>query len=410
MFALREQNNRSNISNSYGFVCRTLEKQCGIQQLGSCEKYEFVELLKLLNAKERLLASKFFCQLPANVGSFRVLLQLQQLGILTASEYLLSKEHSDQLQVDLIIFLESEFELLTNVFIFAAYDIECGVKLTSILGAALGNLYAGLMSNPKISNLGYVEPLRHSLPDDALSVCRNMHLRTLLELHQSEDITEAFANFSAWINEGVDELTFVKHLCEKVFICIKQIVINYIINLIFLQLFTSHHQEVLQFLFKQSNMEGFKEWKFYLILVQSIASAANSETTTFIRKHLKNRLLHTASSGCLASLLHLLLTARAATATTMCIESNLDNYAKWYKQNIGEMTYILGTEKFQVMLGLLEESLQYERELLYLEIHVTIAISPGGRLVQAYKAKCRSYASQLKAEAKKKPLRERNTN
>ncbi|XP_017027604.1 uncharacterized protein [Drosophila kikkawai] len=390
MYALRDLNNCSNIGNSFGFVCRTLKKQCGIQQLGSLEKFEFVELLKLLNAKERLLASKFFCQLPANVGSFRVLLQLQQLGILTASEYILSKEHSEQLQVDLIIFLESEFELLTNVFISAAYDVECGVKLTSILTAALGNLYAGLVNNPKISNLGYVEPLRRDLPADALSVCRNMHLSTLMELHRSEDITEAFAKFSGWINEGVDELTFVKHLCDKLFAC--------------------HHQEALQFLFKQSNMENFKEWKFYLILVQSIASAANSETSAFIRKHLKNRLLQTASSGCLKSLLHLLLTARAATATTMCILTNLDNYAKWYKQNIGEMTYILGTDKFQVMLGLLEESLQYERELQYLEIHVTIAISPGGRLVQAYKTKCRAYASQLKAEAKKKPLRESNTN
>ncbi|KAH8336995.1 hypothetical protein KR059_010155 [Drosophila kikkawai] len=409
MYVLRDLNNCSNIGNSFGFVCRTLKKQCGIQQLGSLEKFEFVELLKLLNAKERLLASKFFCQLPANVGSFRVLLQLQQLGILTASEYILrwvlnscvipiyqtytyihSKEHSDQLQVDLIIFLESEFELLTNVFISAAYDVECGVKLTSILTAALGNLYAGLVNNPKISNLGYVEPLRRDLPVDALSVCRNMHLSTLLELHRSEDITEAFAKFSGWINEGVDELTFVKHLCDKLFAC--------------------HHQEALQFLFKQSNMENFKEWKFYLILVQSIASAANSETSAFIRKHLKNRLLQTASSGCLKSLLHLLLTARAATATTMCILTNLDNYAKWYKQNIGEMTYILGTDKFQVILGLLEESLQYERELQYLEIHVTIAISPGGRLVQTYKTKCRAYASQLKAEAKKKPLRESNTN
>lgn len=68
------------------------------------------------------------------------------------------------------------------------------------------------------------------------------------------------------------------------------------------------------------------------------------------------------------SLLHLLLTARAASASTMDIQSNLDNYAKWYKQNIGEMTYILGSEKFQVVLGLLDESLQYEKELQYLEV------------------------------------------
>jgi len=54
----------------------------------------------------------------------------------------------------------------------------------------------------------------------------------------------------------------------------------------------------------------------------------------------------------------------------MDVQKNLDNYAKWYKQNIGEMTYILGTEKFQTTLGLLEESLEYEKEIEYLEVIV----------------------------------------
>lgn len=141
----------------------------------------------------------------------------------------------------------------------------------------------------------------------------------------------------------------------------------------------------------------------------------------FFAEYLKNRLLQTASTASLGSLLHLLLTARAACASTMDVRANLDNYAKWYKQNIGEMTYILGTEKFQTILRLLEESLPYEKELQYLEviknrnnlmqlyllnnflqIHVSIAISPGGRLVQAYKTKCRAHAAQLKSVAKRK--------
>lgn len=72
----------------------------------------------------------------------------------------------------------------------------------------------------------------------------------------------------------------------------------------------------------------------------------------FFAEYLKNRLLQTASTASLGSLLHLLLTARAACASTMDVRANLDNYAKWYKQNIGEMTYILGTEKFQTILRL----------------------------------------------------------
>lgn len=31
-----------------------IEKQCGIQQLGALEKYEFAELLKILNGTEKV--------------------------------------------------------------------------------------------------------------------------------------------------------------------------------------------------------------------------------------------------------------------------------------------------------------------------------------------------------------------
>ncbi|XP_017066694.1 uncharacterized protein LOC108104878 [Drosophila eugracilis] len=380
---LQHNESYSNIGNSFGFVCRALQRQCEMPQVGAFEKYEFTELLKILNGTEKFLLAKLFCQLPANVGSYRVLLQLQKLHIISATQYILCKEYSDQLMVDLIIFFESEFELLEEVFVSAAYDEESGMKLTSMLSAALGNLFGGLVNDPKISNLGYVQSLCKVLPDEALSICIDMHLSTLLNLHQTESIDEAFANFSSWINEGVDELTFVKHLSDK--------------------LFVDHQEEALQYLFKQSNTENFKQWKFYIILVQTIASAASPETQTYIKKYLKNRLLLTASNGCLTSLLHLLLTARAASASTMDIQINLDNYAKWYKQNIGEMTYILGADKFQIILALLEEALQYEKELQYLEIHVLIAISPGGRLVQAYKSKCRAQVSQLKSAKRKAP-------
>lgn len=51
----------------------------------------------------------------------------------------------------------------------------------------------------------------------------------------------------------------------------------------YLQMFSSHQQAALQYLFKQSNTENFNQWKFYLILVQTIASAANPETTAYIK-------------------------------------------------------------------------------------------------------------------------------
>ncbi|XP_068143802.1 uncharacterized protein [Drosophila tropicalis] len=372
-----------NVSNSFGLICRAINSQCDLQIPQTNESQEeFIVLLNYLNAKERLLAAKYFCQLPANVGSFRVLGQLQQLGILTATEYVLSKQQSEQLQVDLIIFLESQHELLSNVFLSAAFDSEYGMILTSILIDALRNLFMGLARDPKISNLSYVEALCQSLPSDALGVCVHMHLGVLLELHESTEIGEAFANFSAWINEGVDELTFIRTIALK--------------------LLAKHQLEALNYLFKQSIEENFKNWKFYLILVQAIASCGQTETQAFMKKYLKNRLIHTASIGCFSSFLHFLLTARAISANTMDVQQNLENYALWYKQNIGEMSYALDMDKFQVVLNMLNDSLHLEQEVAYLEIHVAIAIAPGGKLVQAYKTKCRTHLSQLKADAKRK--------
>lgn len=66
----------------------------------------------------------------------------------------------------------------------------------------------------------------------------------------------------------------------------------------------------------------------------------------------------------------MLLTARAATATTMDITKNLNNYAEWYKANIGEMKFFLKAEEFQNILALLEQCINYEMEVDYLEVFV----------------------------------------
>lgn len=70
----------------------------------------------------------------------------------------------------------------------------------------------------------------------------------------------------------------------------------------------------------------------------------------------------------LNAMLHLLLTARAAHATTLDIHKNIDAYASWYKQNIGDMKFVLTTDEFQTTLNLLEQSIAYEMEEDYLAV------------------------------------------
>lgn len=71
------------------------------------------------------------------------------------------------------------------------------------------------------------------------------------------------------------------------------------------------------------------------------------------------------------NIMHMLLTARAATATTLDVAKNLNNYADWYKTNIAEMKFVLKAEEFQNILGLLEQSINYEMEIDYLEVLIS---------------------------------------
>lgn len=100
----------------------------------------------------QLLLGKYYCQLPLNVGSFRLLRHLQKVRILTATEYICrqvtiqqdilyynlrsvisSIQNEEQLQLVLIEFLESEPELLCNLFISALYGKLAIILFYSIL-------------------------------------------------------------------------------------------------------------------------------------------------------------------------------------------------------------------------------------------------------------------------------------
>ncbi|XP_030377928.1 uncharacterized protein LOC115626651 isoform X2 [Scaptodrosophila lebanonensis] len=346
-------------SRSFIFICKAIENQCDIQYGENCK--DFQELLKSLTPKEKLLASKYFCQLPWKIGTLRVLRQFQDLRLLTATEYILSIQNNVQVQLVLNEFLEAEYELLENIFISAAYDSFNAIILNAALEDLFYHLFNDLASNPKISSLAYLAPLCKSLPANVLTKVMHTHIHILLNLHAS-DINQAFIHFSDWINKGVDELVFIKVLCEK-------------------------------------------EWKFYVILIQSIASTSNADTTMFLKQYLKSRLLKIGGAPCKLSMLHLLLTARAATARTMSVKHNLDAYASWYKENICEMNYMMDVERFQNVLNLLQECITYEKEQQYLEIHAAMAISPPplcGKLVQAYRSKCKAHLIQLKGCLKRK--------
>lgn len=140
-----------------------------------------------------------------------------------------------------------------------------------------------------------------------------------------------------------------------------------------------------------ASVENFRNWKFYLILLQTLCSGNNEKAGPYVRsksidfnctkfhsylnplkqlfsEHLKAHLKQLATLPCKRSMMNLLLTARASNAVTMDISKNLDLYADWYKNNIGEMKFFFKAEEFHNIMNLLDQCIAYEAELDYLEV------------------------------------------
>ncbi|XP_073848675.1 uncharacterized protein [Musca autumnalis] len=362
---------------SFQLICRTLKERT--ENNNRRQRFEILELLKTLNATEKLLIAKFFCKLPWNIGSLHVLGMLHDLRILTATEFILSYNSSEDVQLILNDFLESEYELITNLFINSTMDSSNAIRLNEILEVSLENLFKDLIAKSDLNDLSYTKYLRNVVPaGELLLKIIQKHLDVIVKLHQSS-LNVTFQNFSSWINEGVDELKFPKDLYE-----------NLLLNNI---------EDSLSYILKLSANDNFRDWKFYLIILQTLCSRNNEKAGPFVRKHLKARLKQCATVPCKRSMLNLLLKARASNAVTMDITKNLNLYADWYKNNIGEMKFFLKAEEFHNVINLLDQCIAYESELDYLEIHAAISISPPvlcGKIVQSYKSKCKQRLQQIK--------------
>nr|XP_014100512.1 uncharacterized protein LOC106625215 [Bactrocera oleae] len=368
------------VNESLRVVFQAIKERCSRPVL--FDGFELKVLLQNLSPLEQLLAARYFCKLPWNVGSLRVLAVLQSANVLTASNYLLRLENDEEVQLILNDFLEAEFELLKELYTVAYYDSSNAIRLNDCLDECLSRLYADLMEKPQLNDLTYINGITKHMPTDFTLSLMQRHIRAALDLHKSNAKT-AFGNFSNWINEGVDEIQFTKELYEK--------------------LFRHSEQEAISYLFKLSCLEHFSQWKFYLILLQTISSKCSEENSAFIRKYLKTRLSQIAALPKRESMLHLLLSVRAATAITMDIDKNITAYADWYKRNISDMKFVLKVEEFKAIIDILEQCIPYESLEDYLEIHATFSISPPvhcGKIVQSYKSKCKMHLTKIKSKAR----------
>ncbi|XP_020712777.1 uncharacterized protein LOC101455660 isoform X2 [Ceratitis capitata] len=291
-----------------------------------------------------------------------------------------SQENIEEVQLQLNDFLEAEFELIKELFTIAHYDSSNAISLNDALEECLSRLYIDLIENPNINDLKYIDTITDNMPKDFKISLAQRHIRVCLDLHNSDTKT-AFAKFTTWINEGVDDIQFTKVLYDK--------------------LFKDYEEESVSYLFKLSTQENFNQWKFYFILLQTISSKCAHESSSFIRKYFKTRLSQIAAFPKREDMLHLLLSVRAATATTMDIDQNITAYGNWYKQNISDMKFVFKVEEFKSIVDLLDQCIPYEDVEDYLEIHATFSISPlvhCGKLVQSFRSKCKLHLAKIKSK------------
>lgn len=96
-----------------------------------------------------------------NVGSTKVLCWFQRANILSATEYIAAKSQGDTDEVQLILndFFETEFELLANLLRCAECSNFTSTKISEILVEALQYLCRDLCENPALLKINYLNEL-----------------------------------------------------------------------------------------------------------------------------------------------------------------------------------------------------------------------------------------------------------
>ncbi|XP_055845462.1 uncharacterized protein LOC129911628 [Episyrphus balteatus] len=359
------------IPNSLRFVCEAVEKGCSASGPYSVNS-ELLLLMKTLSYIERSCIANYFCKLPWNLGSVKVLGILNQLRILTAAEYILSQTDDEHVQLVLNDLLETEFDLMANLVITGHYDLMVGSKISEYVAESIRRLLDDLVNDPKLNNFDYMHALNHSVPKEIYYKFLTSHLKIIVSMNK-RSTKVAFASFSDWMKHNFDDYVLVSNFYQKAV--------------------AGNDLEVLKTLLIISTGENFVGWKNYLILLGLIAKHSSTECFSYIKKFIKDRLKLVAETGSKEIMAHLLLSIRTV---LMFHDDKTETYDKWYKLHIGDMKFVFNATEFKAVISVLTDLVPYEVDEEYLEVHVKTSISPPvmcSQLCRDYKLLCRTRIS-----------------
>ncbi|XP_050090381.1 uncharacterized protein LOC126574301 [Anopheles aquasalis] len=335
--------------------------------------------LKHLRCKERNIVKETFLKQEWNIGSAHVLAMLQDAGILTASEFILSLACPDLTQQIMNDLLETEYSLLAHLVKFAFKDNHLSVTLTKVLEECFSGLLNDLKDNPNIIPCNYLAELKAYLPSEELALVRNEHLQLLLmDPDQSGSLDEAIREQDRWRTE-LEE--------------IKDTVLGSMLREVL-----PNGTCLLALLKKMLDSCGIISLKYALHLMRSLSKRVGDDNDNIraMKEWMKTLFTETVATGLKSKLQLMLVLAREICSANQHV---LGSYSVWYKQTIGEMKYGgMKKDQFLRMLEMLTEILPSETNLEVLKVHSTIGISAPIRCneyVLNYKQLCRARIAEL---------------
>ncbi|XP_049545940.1 uncharacterized protein LOC125957339 isoform X1 [Anopheles darlingi] len=335
--------------------------------------------LKHLRYKERDIIKETFLQQEWNIGSAHVLAMLQDAGILTASEFILSLACAELTQQIMNDLLETEHTLLAHLVKFAFKDNHLSLTLTKVLQESFSGLLNDLKDNPNVIPCNYLIELKVHLPSEEHALVCNEHLRLLLtDPTQSGSLDEAIREQDRWRIE-MEEVK------------------DTILGSILLEILPNGTC-LLTVLKKMLDSCGIISLKYALHLMRALSKRVGDDNgcVRAIKDWIKTLFTETVATGLTSKMQVMLLFAREICTANQNI---LGSYSAWYKQTIGEMKYGgIKKDQFIRMLEMLSAILPFETSLEVLKVQSTIGISAPIRCneyVLNYKQLCRARIAEL---------------
>ncbi|XP_035791163.1 uncharacterized protein LOC118466230 [Anopheles albimanus] len=335
--------------------------------------------LKHLQCKEREVIKETFLKQEWNIGSAHVLAMLQDAGILTASESILSLACPDVTQQIMNDLLETEYTLLAHLVKFAFKDNHHSITLTKVLQECFSGLLNDLRDNPNIIPCNYLLELKAHLPSEELDLVRNEHLQLLLtHPEQSGSLNEAIREQDRWRTEMEEHKDTI----------LGSMILDVLPN-------GTALLELLKNMLDSCETISLKN-ALHLMRALSKRVGEDNGSIRAIKEWMKTLFTETVATGLTSKMQLMLLFAREICSANQIV---LGTYSAWYKQTIGEMKYCgMKKDQFIRMLEMLTAILPSETSLDILKVHSTISISAPIRCneyVLNYKQLCRARVAEL---------------